>query len=126
MRFVADEPHAPIDCGWQSDPCMLYAASVDDSDGNWRHPGALLCPQALSGARPDRIRGATMMTNNSADTQSWVDWQQAVVTLIRQDFSEVLTQVGEEDVDWDAWRPLYEQGMTPREAVADAFLLLPA
>lgn len=67
-----------------------------------------------------------MMTNNSADTQSWVDWQQSVVTLIRQDFSEVLTQVGEEDVDWDAWRPLYEQGMTPREAVADAFLLLPA
>jgi hypothetical protein len=57
---------------------------------------------------------------------SWSEWQQAVVGLIRRDFSEVLTEVGEDDVDWDAWRPLYEQGLSPREAVADAFLLLPA
>lgn len=64
--------------------------------------------------------------NNNVDTQTWCEWQQAVVKLIREDFSEVLTQVGEEDVDWDAWRPLYEQGLSPRDAVADAFLLLPA
>lgn len=60
---------------------------------------------------------------NIIDTQSWHEWQHAVVKLIRRDFSEVLTEVGEDDVDWDAWRPLYEQGLTPREAVADAFLL---
>jgi hypothetical protein len=71
------------------------------------------------------IPGSSEMKNNS-ETQTWSEWQQAVVKLIREDFSEVLTQVGEEDVDWDAWRPLYEQGLTPREAVADAFLLLPA
>jgi hypothetical protein len=64
--------------------------------------------------------------NNNVDTQTWSEWQQAVVKLIREDFSEVLTEVGEEDVDWDAWRPLYVQGLSPREAVADAFLLLPA
>ena len=63
---------------------------------------------------------------NITDLQSWYEWQQAVVKLIRSDFSEVLTEVGQEDVDWDAWLPLYEQGMSPREAVADAFLLLPA
>ncbi|HEY0939178.1 MAG TPA: hypothetical protein VGE08_03680 [Steroidobacter sp.] len=66
------------------------------------------------------------MMNNNADTQTWFEWQQAVVKLIREDFSEVLTEVKEEDVDWDAWRPLYEQGLSPRDAVADAFLLLPA
>jgi hypothetical protein len=66
------------------------------------------------------------MMNNNADVQIWSEWQHSVVKLIRQDFSEVLTQVEEEDVDWDAWRPLYEQGLSPREAVADAFLLLPA
>lgn len=64
--------------------------------------------------------------NNNADTQTWHEWQQAVVKLIREDLSEVLTEVGEEDVDWDAWRPLYVQGLSPRDAVADAFLLLPA
>ena len=56
---------------------------------------------------------------------SWHDWQQEVVALIRRDFSDVLKEVSEEDVDWDAWRPLYEQGLSPRKAVADAFLLLP-
>lgn len=66
------------------------------------------------------------MMNNNADTQTWCEWQQAVVKLIREDFSGVLTEVKEEDVDWDAWRPLYEQGLSPRDAVADAFLLLPA
>lgn len=67
-----------------------------------------------------------MMMNQHVDTQTWCKWQQAVVTLIREDFSEVLTQVEEDDVDWDAWRPLYEQGLSPRAAVADAFVLLPA
>ncbi|MBL8272124.1 hypothetical protein [Steroidobacter sp.] len=64
--------------------------------------------------------------NNNADTTTWYEWQGAVVNLIRTDLSEVLTEVGEQDVDWDAWRPLYEQGLSPREAVADAFLLLPS
>jgi hypothetical protein len=59
------------------------------------------------------------------DTLSWTEWQQAVLQLIRRNFSEVLNEVGEQDVDWDAWRPLYEQGLSPRDAVAEA-LLLPA
>jgi hypothetical protein len=80
-----------------------------------------------SEAALDRIEsGEQREMNNTVDTQTWYDWQQAVVKLIRQDFSEVLTEVGEEDVDWDAWRPLYVQGLSPRDAVADAFLLLPA
>ena len=61
-----------------------------------------------------------------AEMHSWFEWQRAVVAMIRRDFSEVLTEVGEDDVDWDAWRPLYEQGLSPRAAVADAFLQLPA
>jgi hypothetical protein len=60
-----------------------------------------------------------------AMSDSWPEWQQAVVALIRRDLSDVLNEVREEDVDWDAWRPLYDQGLSPRAAVADAFLLLP-
>lgn len=60
---------------------------------------------------------------STISTPAWQEWQHAVVSLIRQNFSEVLTPVGAEDFDWDAWRPLYEQGLSPAEAVADAFLL---
>lgn len=63
---------------------------------------------------------------NNPNAQSWSEWQQSVVQLISHDFSDVLRQVSEADVDWEAWRPLYEQGLSPREAVVDAFLLLPA
>jgi hypothetical protein len=59
----------------------------------------------------------------STQTLTWTEWQQTVLQLIRRDFSEVLQEVGEQDVDWDAWRPLYDQGLTPRQAVAEAFLL---
>lgn len=54
--------------------------------------------------------------------ESWVDWQQQVVALIRCDLHEVLTDVGDDDVDWDAWRPLYEAGRSPRSAVDYAFV----
>ena len=54
--------------------------------------------------------------------ESWVDWQQQVVALIRCDLHEVLDDVGDDDVDWDAWRPLYEQGRSPRAAVDYAFV----
>lgn len=57
------------------------------------------------------------------DTLTWTEWQQTVLQLIRRDFSEVLQEVGEQDVDWDAWRPLYEQRLSPQQAVAEAFLL---
>jgi hypothetical protein len=52
----------------------------------------------------------------------WAEWQHEVVALIRKDFSSVLADIGENDIDWDAWRSLYEQGCSPREAVDRAFL----
>ena len=52
----------------------------------------------------------------------WTDWQQQVVALIRKDFHDVLNEVGEDDIAWEAWRPFYEQGCTPEVAVDRAFL----
>ena len=70
------------------------------------------------------MTGATSGSSNLSiiDIQSWQEWQHAVVKLIRRDLGEVLMEIGEDDVDWEAWRPLYEQGLTPRQAVAEAFL----
>jgi hypothetical protein len=52
----------------------------------------------------------------------WVEWQHEIVALIRQDFHGVLENVGQDDIDWEAWRPLFERGCTPKEAVDLAFL----
>jgi hypothetical protein len=54
--------------------------------------------------------------------QSWLQWRAGVVEEIRYDFREVLQDVKDADIDWEAWRPLYEEGRSPRAAVDRAFL----
>lgn len=63
-----------------------------------------------------------MSATMKAATDSWYDWQRDVVEVIRHDFSEILIEVGENDIDWDAWRPLYEEGRSARAAVDRAFV----
>jgi len=58
-------------------------------------------------------------------SEPWLDWRRHVVALIRMDFREVLQDVGDDDIDWDAWRPLYEAGRSPKAAVDSAFLRAP-
>ena len=62
--------------------------------------------------------------NTITDTASgaWLVWREQVVSFIRADFAEVLQDVGEDDIDWDAWRPLFDQGHSPRSAVDQAFV----
>ena len=59
---------------------------------------------------------------DNVTVSAWLMWREQVVALIRADFAEVLQDVGEDDIDWDAWRPLYEQGRSPQSAVDAAFL----
>jgi len=54
--------------------------------------------------------------------EPWQQWRAGVVKVIRYDFGDVLDDVGEADIDWDAWRPLYDEGRTPQAAVDRAFL----
>jgi hypothetical protein len=58
--------------------------------------------------------------------ESWAEWRRQVVALIRCEFRDALSDIGEDDVDWDAWRPLYEEGCSPRSAVDQAFTRVPA
>lgn len=53
--------------------------------------------------------------------ESWPDWQQQVTALIRCDLHDVLADVREEDIDWEAWRPLYDEGRSAQAAVDHAF-----
>jgi hypothetical protein len=61
------------------------------------------------------------MTSSPGDL-AWPEWQQAVIAAIRDDYAEVLDDVDEDDIDWDAWRPLYQEGLSPRAAVDHAFV----
>ena len=63
---------------------------------------------------------SSMLAKALADP--WVDWRRQVVVVIRKNFGGVLEDVGEDDVDWEAWRPLYEEGRSPEAAVDRAFL----
>lgn len=47
----------------------------------------------------------------------WVQWQLAVVAVLRADFLGILQKIDLDDVDWDAWRIFYNEGRTPRAAV---------
>lgn len=53
---------------------------------------------------------------------SWFQWRASVVAIIQYDFGQVLCDVTDKDIDWDAWRPLYEEGRSPQSAVDNAFV----
>lgn len=53
---------------------------------------------------------------------SWIQWRASVIAIIRYDFGSVLADVTDRDIDWDAWRPLYEEGRSPQFAVDRAFV----
>jgi hypothetical protein len=59
--------------------------------------------------------GAWSGTNLSV--LGWVQWQLAVLAVLRADFIGVLQKIDLDDVDWDAWRNFYNEGRTPRSAV---------
>lgn len=44
--------------------------------------------------------------------ESWTHWQKAVVELLQVEFP-----ISFHEVDWDAWKPLYEHGRTPKSAI---------
>ena len=52
---------------------------------------------------------------------SWFQWRASVVAIIRYDFGGVLPEVSDRDIDWDAWRSLYDDGRSPQFAVDCAF-----
>lgn len=56
-------------------------------------------------------------------TAGWIQWQGAVIEVIRQQFNGLFATIGLEDVDWPEWRWLFEQGFSPQTAVSQAFLI---
>jgi hypothetical protein len=53
--------------------------------------------------------------------EGWSRWQAEVLQIIHADFGGVLESVSWDDVDWNAWRPLFDQGYSACEAVRSAF-----
>ena len=53
---------------------------------------------------------------------TWIHWQQEVVETIRDLYHELFADVEREDIDWDAWKSLYDEGRSPLAAVNSAFV----
>ncbi len=53
--------------------------------------------------------------------ESWTEWQQEVVTVIRNDFATILDDIEPDEIDWETWRPFFDEGRSPQEAVKRAF-----
>lgn len=53
--------------------------------------------------------------------QSWTTWQSEVLRFLRADFEKVIQQIDLDDVDWNEWRALYNEGRDPRAAVNRAY-----
>ena len=65
---------------------------------------------------------AQLAYSNDGFFDPWAQWRQQVVAIIRAEYPEVLQDINQEDIDWDAWRPLFDQGLSAPRAVDDAFL----
>ncbi|MES1146897.1 MAG: hypothetical protein ABUL52_00735 [Solimonas sp.] len=59
------------------------------------------------------------LNNTEIDTDvTWAIWRANVVAAIRSEYSELFPDLHQEEIDWDAWRPLYEEGHSAQAAVA--------
>lgn len=56
---------------------------------------------------------------------SWPQWQQQVLNKIRRDYADILQHLTFDEIDWAAWRDLYDQGRSAADAVNYAFVREP-
>lgn len=52
---------------------------------------------------------------------TWTEWKEQVIAVICSEYGELFPYVEQDDIDWEAWQPLYEQDCTPLTAVSTAF-----
>lgn len=65
-----------------------------------------------------------MMSTQQCGTRlepDWETWQLEVLDIIQSEYASVLDDVSWNDVDWNAWRPLFDAGYSPGDAVLSAF-----
>lgn len=59
--------------------------------------------------------------NVEVTAATWNNWQEEVVEVIRAEYEDLFATVGKDDIDWNEWKRLYEEGHTPYAAVNSAF-----
>jgi hypothetical protein len=54
--------------------------------------------------------------------EEWLSWQAGVLAELQSELREHVGDIDDQDVDWDAWLPLFLEGCSPRAAVDKAFV----
>jgi hypothetical protein len=55
-----------------------------------------------------------------AMTLEWPRWQTDIVNVLRYEYCDLFPLIRNSDIDWEAWKPLYDQGCSPRLAIEQA------
>lgn len=61
-----------------------------------------------------------MIAKREAPPANWWYWQQGVVATVRRRYPGLFPSLESADIDWEAWRPLFEAGCAPAVAVTQA------
>jgi hypothetical protein len=59
-------------------------------------------------------------TQSMMSVSNWLVWKAGIVATLRGEYHDLFPDLRQEDIDWEAWRPLYELGCEPRLAVEQA------
>jgi hypothetical protein len=54
------------------------------------------------------------------NASGWKRWQSDVVVVIRSEYQDLFPLIRTDEIDWQAWQTLYDQGFSAREAVGQA------
>jgi hypothetical protein len=83
--------------------------------GNLRHIAKLQLQTNLEVAQMEQQRFANQA--DDVNLPGWLQWQRAVLALLRADVSGVLRSIQLDEVDWDAWHVFFIEGRSPRAAI---------
>lgn len=54
------------------------------------------------------------------NVSEWAKWQSDIVAVIRYEYRDLFPLIESDEIDWHAWKPLYDQGCNARVAVEQA------
>jgi len=64
--------------------------------------------------------GVIEMNHQQTSTLSWPHWRSEILCIIQREYGELFPELRQDDVDWDAWHPLYANGLSAESAVQQA------
>ncbi|HEX2584700.1 MAG TPA: hypothetical protein VHL14_06185 [Steroidobacteraceae bacterium] len=56
----------------------------------------------------------------------WALWRSEIIRVIQREYGDLFSQLRQDEVDWEAWLPLYADGLSAESAVHQALSPFPS